>query len=118
MWLPSQAQVNAFTRNVGSGIAGAALMFGVSSKIDINTINSIITATGTLVNDAVVLIGIAGPFVAGYFASRSASKTAQSATLGADKTTIVNAAPGGTATITLTDPAMATAALTAQKNTA
>jgi len=118
MWLPSQAQVNAFTRNLASGIGGAVLMFGLSNKIDVNTLNALITGAGTLVNDAVVLIGIASPFIAGYFASKSASPTQQSASIGADKTTIVNAAPGGTATITLTDPAMASAALTAQKNTA
>lgn len=81
MWLPTQGQVNAFTRNVASGIGGAVLMFGLSTKIDVATVNSIITATGTLVNDLVVLVGIASPFVAGYFASKSASPINQAKSL-------------------------------------
>jgi hypothetical protein len=83
MWLPSQAQVNAASRNIASAVGGAVLMFGLSTKIDINTINQIISATGTLVNDAVVLIGVVGPFVAAYFASKSASPVAQAAAVAA-----------------------------------
>lgn len=114
MWLPSQAQVNAFTRNVASGIGGAVLMFGLSTKVDIATVNSIISATGTVVNDIVVLIGVASPFIAGYFASKSASPTGQAAAIGASDSTTVKPAPGGGATVTITDPAMASAALAAQ----
>ena len=89
MWLPTQAQVNAFTRNVASGIGGAVLMFGLSSKIDINAVNQIITAAGTVVNDAVVLIGIASPFIAGYFASKSASPKAQAVAVAATGALVV-----------------------------
>jgi len=64
MWLPSQAQVNAASRHVASAIGGAIIVFGLSTKIDVNTVNAIVTATGTLVNDAVVLIGLVSPLAA------------------------------------------------------
>lgn len=89
MWLPTQAQVNAFSRNVASGIGGAVLMFGLSSKIDINTVNAVITAASTVVNDAVVLIGVVGPLIAGYYASRSASPTAQAVSVAATGALVV-----------------------------
>lgn len=77
MWLPTQAQVNAATRNIASGVAGAVLMFGLSSKIDVNAVGRAIAAAGTVVNDVIVLIGLVSPLVAAYFASKSASPTAQ-----------------------------------------
>lgn len=83
MWLPSQSQVNAASRNIASAVGGAVLMFGLSTKIDINTVNQIITATGTVVNDLVVLIGLISPILAALYASRSASPTAQAAAVGA-----------------------------------
>lgn len=92
MWLPSQSQVNAFTRNLASGIGGAVLMFGLSTKIDVATVNSIITATGTVVNDLVLLIGVASPFIAGYFASKSASPKAQADAVAATGAIVVGSA--------------------------
>lgn len=92
MWLPTQAQVNAFSRNVASGIGGAVLMFGLSTKIDINTVNSVITAASTVVNDVVVLVGLVSPFIAGYFASRSASPTAQAKAVTAAGAVVVGSA--------------------------
>jgi hypothetical protein len=83
MWLPTQAQVNAAARHAASFAGGAILVFGLSAKIDVNTINQIIAAAGTVVNDGVVLIGLVTPLLAGYFASRSASATAQAAAVGA-----------------------------------
>lgn len=77
MWLPTQGQVNAATRNIASAVGGAILMFGLSSKINVNAVGQVIAATGTIVNDAVVLIGLVSPLVAAYYASRSASPTAQ-----------------------------------------
>src|SRR4051812_10134889 len=114
MWLPSQAQVNAFTRNLASGIGGAGLMLGLSSKIDRAAIGQLISAAGTVVNDLVIFITLATPIVAGFFASKSASPTAQAAAIGASDATSVKPAPGGGATVTITDPAMASAALAAQ----
>lgn len=115
MGLPTQAQVSAYTRNLASGAAGAVLMLGLGSKIDTAALTQAIAAAGTVVNDVVVLIGVATPLVAGLYASRTASPHAQAAAIGGNSSTIVEAAPGGTARIIVTDPAMAKAALDAQR---
>lgn len=77
MNLPTTAQVLAATRNAASFAAGAIAILGLSSKIDPNAAVSIINSAGTLVNDAVLLIGLVTPVVAAWFASRSASPDAQ-----------------------------------------
>jgi len=109
MNLPSQAQVNAATRHVASFAAGAITMFGLSAKIDPTTIVAIINSLGTLTNDAVVLIGLVTPLIAGYFASRSASTANQTASaIAADPKGViaaVNALPA--AAVTVSDPALA-----------
>ena len=87
MELPTQAQVNAATRHAASFAAGAIAVFGLSTKIDPNTVQQIITATGTLVNDAVIIIGLVMPTLAAWFASKSATPQAQAAA-------IVQAVPG------------------------
>jgi hypothetical protein len=115
MWLPTQAQVNAFTRHLASGAAGAVLVLGLGSKIDAAALTQAIAAAGTVVNDVVVLIGLATPLAAGLYASRTASPSAQSAAVGASAATVVTPGAGGTATIQVLDPAMAQAALDAQK---
>ena len=81
MNLPTQSQVNAATRNIASAAGGAILMFGLATKVDPDTIKSIIAATGTLVNDVIVLAGIAGPLVASWYASHSATPKAQAEAL-------------------------------------
>ena len=81
MNLPTQSQVNAATRNIASAAGGAILMFGLATKVDPDTINSIIAATGTLVNDAIVLIGLVGPIIASWYASHSATPVAQAVSL-------------------------------------
>jgi hypothetical protein len=115
MWLPTQAQVNAFTRHLASGTAGAVLILGLGSKIDTAALTQAIAAAGTVVNDVVVVIGLAAPLIAGLYAGKTASPQAQSAAMGASAKTIVQAEPGGTATIQVLDPAMAQAALDAQR---
>lgn len=77
MNLPTQAQVNAATRHAASFAAGAIAMFGISTKIDPQTVVAIINSLGTLTNDAVTLIGLVTPLIAAWFASRSASTAAQ-----------------------------------------
>jgi hypothetical protein len=72
MNLPTQAQVNAATRNIAAAAAGAIAMFGLSTKIDPATVIALINSLGTLTNDAIVVIGIVSPFVAAWYASRSA----------------------------------------------
>jgi hypothetical protein len=75
--LPTQAEVNAATRHLASFAGGAILAFGLATKIDPQTVQSIITATGTLVNDAIALAGIVMPVVAAWYAQRSATPVAQ-----------------------------------------
>ena len=77
MNLPSQDQVNAIARHVASFAGGAIVMFGLGTKVNPATVTAIVNATGTLVNDFVVLAGLVSPMVAAYFASRSASQTSQ-----------------------------------------
>lgn len=115
MWLPTGAQVNAFTRNLASGAAGAVLMLGLGSKIDTAALTQAIAAAGTVVNDVVVFVTAVTPVVAALYASRSASAKAQAAAIGGNTATNVQPAAGGGAIITVTDPTMAKAALDAQR---
>lgn len=119
MWLPSQAQVNTAGRYAGA-IAGTAFaIFGLQAKgISLDQIKAIIAALGTVVNDIVILAGTLGTMYAAIKGVTSSSSAGQAAAIGANASTFVQAAPGGTATVTITDPAMASAALTAQKNAA
>lgn len=77
MNLPTKDQVNAVTRHIGSAVGGAILIFGLSSKIDPATATSIVNAIGPVINDIVVVIGIVGPLISAYYASRSASPSNQ-----------------------------------------
>lgn len=77
MNLPTQAQINAATRHAASFAAGAIAMFGLSTKLDPNTVQQIINATGTLVNDAILLAGLISPFITAWYASKSATPKAQ-----------------------------------------
>lgn len=81
MNLPTQAQVNAATRHAATFAAGAIAMFGLSTKIDPNTVQQLITATGTLVNDIVLILGLAAPIITSWYASKSATPQAQAASL-------------------------------------
>lgn len=81
MNLPSQAQVNAATRHAATFAAGAIAMFGLSTKIDPATVQQLIAATGTLVNDVVLIVGLAAPLITSYFASKSATPQAQAASI-------------------------------------
>ena len=77
MNLPTQAQVNAATRHVASFAAGAIAVFGLSTKFDPATIQQIIAATGTFINDGILLIGLVSPVIAATFAAKSASPASQ-----------------------------------------
>jgi len=81
MNLPTSAEVNAATRHVASFAAGAIAVFGLSTKLDPATVQNIITALGGLTNDAILLVGLVGPLVTGYFASKSATPASQAASL-------------------------------------
>lgn len=108
MWLPTQSQVNAATRNIASAAAGAVLMFGLSTKISPDTVTAIVTAVGTLVGSIVTFLGVVGPIVAAYYASKSASPASQVAAVSANKSVT---------DMTVTDPALADAAKAADPNT-
>jgi hypothetical protein len=119
MLLPTQAQVNTAGRYAGT-IAGTAIaIFGLQAKgISADQVKAVIAAGGTVVNDIVVLIATIAPLYAAARGIISSSKTGQAAAIGANSSTIVQPAPGGKATVTIIDPAMAQAALDAQKNAA
>lgn len=89
MWLPTQAQVNAATRNIASAAAGAVLMFGLSTKINPDTVNTVVTAVGSFVGSVVTFLGVIGPIVAAYYASKSASAASQAAAVGATGAIVV-----------------------------
>lgn len=77
MNLPTSNQVLAATRHVASFAAGAIAMFGLSTKINPDQVVALINSAGTAVNDIIVLIGLATPFITSYFAAHSASPTSQ-----------------------------------------
>ena len=97
MNLPTQAQVNAAARNLASAAGGAVLLFGLSTKLDPTAVAAIINATGTLVNDVIVIIGLVSPVIAAFYASKTASPTSQAAAVAA------------TGAIVVTTPAIAAA---------
>jgi predicted lipid-binding transport protein (Tim44 family) len=127
MQLPTQAEVNAASRHAASFAGGAILAFGLSTKIDPDTVKSIIAATGTAVNDIIVLIGMVTPLVAGYFAKQSASPVAQAqavASAAAAKTlppeaqvAVLNAASDVPGTQKVVNPALAADPATSTKVT-
>ena len=119
MWLPTRAQVDSASRHAITIVGTATVIFGLQAKgFDPQAIINVIQSLGPTVNDIVNVIGTVAAAYAMLKASHTASPTSQSASLGANPNTVVNPAPGGTATVTINDPAMATAALTAQKNAA
>lgn len=116
MNLPSQAQVNTAGRYAGAVIGTAFTIFGLQAKgISLDQVNGLITALGTVVNDGVIVIGMLMPLYVTIKGIISSSANGQAAALGANPKALVNAAPNGKAIITITDPAMAVAALDAQR---
>jgi len=97
--LPTQAQVNAYTRHAASFAAGMIAMFGLSTKVDPQTVVAIINSLGTLTNDAVTFIGLATPLVVGWYAQRSASPDAQKKSVAAQPNTMVVQTSSAAATV-------------------
>jgi hypothetical protein len=111
----TQAQVNTAGRYAGAVIGTAIMIFGLQARgISIDQVKVVISSLGTVVNDMVVLIGAIAPLYVAVRGIASSSPTGQAASIGANAATIVQPAPNGTATVTITDPAMASAALDAQ----
>lgn len=116
MNLPTQAQVNTAGRYAGAVIGTAFTIFGLQAKgISLDQVNALIGALGTVVNDAVIVIGMLMPLYVTVKGIVSSSSTGQAAALGANKKTIVNPGDNGKAIITVLDPAMAKAALEGQR---
>ena len=118
MPLPTQAQVNTAVRYAGTIVGTAFAIFGLQAKgFDLDQIKTAIAALGTVINDGVVLVGALLPIIAAAKGVSTSSSTGQAAAIGANPATIVNPNPDGSATVTL-PPAMASAALDAQKKAA
>ena len=118
MPLPTQAQVNTAIRYAGTIVGTAFAIFGLQAKgFDLDQIKTAIAALGTVINDGVVLVGALLPIIAAAKGVSTSSSTGQAAAIGANPATIVNPNPDGSATVTL-PPAMASAALDAQKKAA
>lgn len=116
MNLPTQAQVSTAVRYAGTILGTAFAIFGLQAKgFDLDQVKGAIAALGTVVNDVVILIAALTPIIAAVKGISTSSPTGQAAAIGANPTTIVNATADGKATVTINDPAMASAALDAQK---
>lgn len=116
MPLPTQAQVNTAGRYIGMAAGTAIAVLGLQAKgISLDQVKDVIAAGGTVVNDIVTLIGAVLAVYTAVKGVSSSSPTGQAAALGANPKAIVNAADKGKAIITITDPAMATAALEGQR---
>lgn len=89
MKLPTQDQVNAATRHLISALGGAIVMFGLSSKISIETVTIIINQLGSITNSVVLLLGIVTPIIAAYYAQKSAKPENQAASLEAKGAIII-----------------------------
>jgi hypothetical protein len=119
MNLPTQAQVSTAVRYAGAVLGTAFTIFGLQAKgFDLDQVKGAISALGTVVNDVVILIAALAPIIAAIKGISTSSSAGQAAAIGANPSTIVNAAPGGKAVVTINDPAMASAALDAQKKAA
>jgi len=119
MNLPTQAQVSTAVRYAGTILGTAIAIFGLEAKgISADQVKVVLADAGTVANDLVVLIGALLPVLAAVKGISTSSATGQAAAIGSNSSTIVNAAPGGKATVLINDPAMASAALDAQKKAA
>jgi len=118
MPLPTQAQVSTAVRYAGTILGTAFAIFGLQAKgFDLDQVKSAIAALGTVVNDLVILIAAVAPILAAVKGISSSSSAGQAAAIGANPSTLVQPNANGTATVTL-PPAMASAALDAQKKAA
>jgi hypothetical protein len=115
---PTGAQVAAFGRHVASYAAGAVTVaVGLhfispdqGSQIG-DAIKGIINGVASIVGGVATLLSIG----AGLYASWTASPSSQASAIGASTSTEVKSAPGGIAVVTIRDPAMASAAIAADK---
>ena len=76
MNLPTADQVNSIARQLVTFSGGMIVMFGLSTKINIDTLTAVINASSGVINNIVTLIGIITPLVAAYFAAKAVGPTA------------------------------------------
>jgi hypothetical protein len=119
--LPTRGQLAAFGRHIASYAAGAVTV-GVGlhflSPDQGSQISSALTGIINGVESIVGGVATLASIFAGLYAAWTASPTSQAAAIGASPSSLVQPAPGGKATVTINDPAMASAALDAQKKSA
>lgn len=117
MRLPTRSEINTAGRYAGTAAGVVITLLGLQAKgISLDQVKVVIAALGDVVNSIVILAGAIGPIYLAVRGIMSSSKTGQAAAIGANPSTIVNAISGGRATVTINDPAMAQAALEAQKS--
>jgi hypothetical protein len=119
MQMPSQAQINTAGRYAGA-IAGTAFtIFGLQAKgISLDQVKLAISELGSVANDIILFTGTAVTLYGSIKGVLSSSSKGQAASIGANPSMIVEPAPNGTATVTITDPAAASAAIVAQQKAA
>lgn len=119
MSLPTQAQVNTAARYAS---VIAATMFGLLNLqalgVTLDQIKAVIEALGSTVNSILTLLSAAAALYAAYKGVKGSSPTGQAASIGANTSTVVAAGPNGSAVVTIKDPAMASAAIAADKKAA
>jgi hypothetical protein len=127
--IETAARVYAAGRNyisLGLGFAASAgVISAAQDKSLTDSFNEIYQGVSLIVHGATsvwqVAVVIGAPIVGGvvaWYAQRSAKATSNAAAIGANPATEVVPAPNGGAVVTIKDPAMASAALDAQKKAA
>lgn len=117
MNLPTKTQVDTAAR-YATAIAGTAFaIFGLQAKgISLDQVKAVIAALGDVANNVIILLATIAPLYVAGRGIKTSSPTGQATAIGANAATNVQPAPGGMATVTITDPEMASAALAAQKS--
>jgi hypothetical protein len=119
MPLPTQAQVNTATRYGVAVASGVFAMLNLQALgVTLDQVKTVIEELGTTANSLLTLISGMTALYMAYQGVKSSSSNGQAAAIGANPKALVNAAPNGKAIITITDPAMATAALEGQRKAA
>lgn len=78
MRLPTQSEVNAATRHVGTAVGVAVTIFGLQAKgIDMAAVKTVIESMGTTINTIIQLVAAIGVVYGGIQATRSASTSNQ-----------------------------------------
>jgi len=78
MRLPTQSEVNAATRHVGTAVGVAVTIFGLQAKgVDMAAVKTVIESMGSTINTLIQLVAAIGVVYGGIQATRSASTSNQ-----------------------------------------